>query len=66
MKSVTLHVEGMSCNHCVNTIQNTLKSLNVLGKVDLENKTVQVDFDENELNLELIRQAIATKGYVVC
>jgi copper chaperone len=65
MKSVTLHVEGMSCNHCVKTIQNTLKSLNILGKVDLENKTVQVDFDENELNPELIRQAIATKGYAV-
>ncbi|MHC4187407.1 MAG: cation transporter [Planctomycetota bacterium] len=65
MKSVTLYVEGMSCEHCVNTIQSTLKNLNVIGKVHLENKTVQLDFDENEVSLESIRKVIENQGYEV-
>jgi copper chaperone len=65
MKHLNLKVEGMSCSYCVNTIEGALRSLNVIGKVDLENKTVQVDFDENKLGLESIRKVIENQGYEV-
>ena len=34
MQNTTLKVQGMSCNHCVNSIEGTLKELGATGKVD--------------------------------
>ncbi|NQT25469.1 heavy-metal-associated domain-containing protein [candidate division KSB1 bacterium] len=65
MKSVTLNVEGMSCDHCMHSIEGALKSIGVIGKVALEKKTVQVDFDENRITLEAVKEAINNQGYQV-
>lgn len=65
MQTKTLTVEGMSCNHCVNTIEKTLKELGASGKVDLSAKTVEVSFDESSLSLDAIREAIEEQGYDV-
>ena len=35
MKNITLKVEGMSCQHCVNSIEGALKEIGATGKVDL-------------------------------
>jgi|UPI00041189CF copper chaperone len=65
MQNVTLRVEGMSCNHCVNAIEKALKELGASGKVDLAAKTVEVSYDENALTLEAIKEAIEDQGYDV-
>lgn len=65
MRTITLNVEGMSCNHCVNTIEKTLKELGAAGKVDLAAKTVEVSFDESSLTLDAIKEAIEEQGYDV-
>ena len=65
MKSVILKVEGMSCGHCVNAIEGGLNDIKVKGKVDLKNKTVQVDYNENEISLESIKKTIENQGYKV-
>ncbi|WP_289141118.1 copper ion binding protein [uncultured Brevibacillus sp.] len=65
MKNITLNVEGMSCNHCVNTVEKTLKELGAEGKVNLAAKTVEVSYDENGTNLEAIKEAIEEQGYEV-
>ncbi|ETT40454.1 CopZ [Paenibacillus sp. FSL R5-808] len=65
MKNMTLEVEGMSCQHCVNTIEGALKEIGVKGKVDLKNNTVDVSFDESHIKIEQIKETIEEQGYDV-
>lgn len=65
MQHVTLNVEGMSCNHCLNAVEGAVKSAGATGKVDLPTKKVTVDFDENKVSIETIKQAIVDQGYDV-
>lgn len=67
MKNITLNVEGMSCSHCVNAVTKAVTALAGVGgvNVDLEAKTVTVDFDEAEVSLDSIREAIEDEGYDV-
>ncbi|EGQ25212.1 copper chaperone CopZ [Mammaliicoccus sciuri] len=65
MKEV-LKVEGMSCGHCVNSIESSVGELNGVSsvKVDLANKEVTVEYD-NEANLNQIKETIEDQGYEV-
>ncbi|MEW9671666.1 copper ion binding protein [Ammoniphilus sp. 3BR4] len=66
MKAVTLNVEGMSCGHCVAAIEGSLKKeLDIVAKVDLGAKTVSLEFDENKVSLEKIKDVIEDQGYDV-
>lgn len=65
MKNITLQVEGMSCQHCVNSIEGALKEIGAKGKVDLKNNSVDVSFDENQISIELIKETIIDQGYEV-
>ncbi|MBP1156959.1 MULTISPECIES: cation transporter [unclassified Paenibacillus] len=65
MTNVTLKVEGMSCGHCVNSVEGAIKELGAQGKVDLTNRIVSVEFDETQLTLERIKEAIEEQGYSV-
>ncbi|MGN7385943.1 copper chaperone CopZ [Sporosarcina sp. SAFN-015] len=63
MKEV-LKVEGMSCGHCVNSIESSVGELNGVSavKVDLATKEVTVEF-ENGVTLEQIKETIEDQGY---
>lgn len=65
MQNTVLKVEGMSCGHCVNSVETALKNIGAAGKVDLANKTVSVEFDESKLSLDAIKEAIEDQGYDV-
>ena len=65
MKSITLNVTGMSCGHCVKAIEGALKAIGVTGKVNLEEQTVRVDFDDKNTTFEAIKAAIEDQGYKV-
>ncbi|OAB45279.1 copper ion binding protein [Paenibacillus glacialis] len=65
MTNVTLKVEGMSCGHCVNSVESAMKTLGASGKVDLKDKSVAISYDENKLTLEAIKEAIEEQGYDV-
>ncbi|MDF2714997.1 MAG: copper resistance protein CopZ [Paenibacillus sp.] len=65
MKQMTLPVEGMSCQHCVNSIEGALEEIGVTGKVDLKSNMVEVSFDENQITVERIKEAIEEQGYDV-
>jgi len=65
MTNVTLKVEGMSCNHCVTSIEGALKAIGAKGNVDLANRQVSVEYDENNITLETIKEAIEDQGYTV-
>ncbi len=60
MENITLTVNGMSCGHCVNSIEGSVGKLNGVKNVsvDLDNGKVQVQFDSNVVSLNEIKETI--------
>jgi len=66
MQKQTLQVEGMSCGHCVSAIEKALNQLGVNKViVDLQGKSVEVEFDSGTVSLDAIKEAIEDQGYDV-
>ncbi|QDI92000.1 copper chaperone CopZ [Salicibibacter cibarius] len=67
MKEMTLNVQGMSCGHCVNSIEGNVGSLNGVDNVQvhLSEGKVDVTFDPNKVDLEKITEEIEDQGYDV-
>jgi copper ion binding protein len=59
-----LHVEGMSCNHCVSTVTRSVLGVDGAAKVkvDLPSHTVRV---ESKADIDVIKDAIIEAGYPV-
>ncbi|MBY0029772.1 copper chaperone CopZ [Priestia megaterium] len=67
MEKVTLTVKGMSCGHCVKSIEGSVSELNGVQhvEVNLNEAKVTVEFDQNKVSLESIKEAIDDQGYEV-
>ena len=67
MEKITLNVQGMSCNHCVKSIEGSVGELKGVStvKVHLDNGTVDVEYNPNEASLEKIKETIDDQGYEV-
>jgi copper chaperone len=67
MTSKIINVEGMSCDHCKMAVTKAVSELEGVSAVEvsLENKTVSVDFEEERLSIDAIKQAIEGQGYDV-
>lgn len=69
MSKVTtvLNVEGMSCQHCVNSINKAVGELKGVDKVsvDLKGKMVAVEYDPSQVGLDKVKEVIEDQGYVV-
>ena len=65
MTHQTLNVDGMTCDHCVQTVHNALKEIAGVQKVsvNLERKKVSVDYDELQVGLEVIKSKIKEVGF---
>jgi copper ion binding protein len=59
-----LQVGGMSCNHCVNAVTKSVKSVDPQAKVDVNLDTQNVRIDSSA-NLNIIADAIIEAGYPV-
>nr|WP_275446240.1 copper ion binding protein [Paenibacillus sp. ACRSA] len=65
VSNVTLNVAGMSCNHCVKSVEEAVKNAGASGQVDLQAGTVAVEYDEQKVNVDQIKAAIEDQGYDV-
>ena len=67
MANQTLNVEGMTCDHCVQTIKEAVNNLiGIRGvEVDLENKQVAVEYDKALVKLDSITDKIVEIGFKV-
>ncbi len=67
MTNKTLNVQGMSCGHCVNSIEGSVGELNGVETVNvhLQDGTVDVTFDGGKIELKDITEAIEEHGYEV-
>lgn len=67
MTTKTLNVQGMSCSHCVQTIERALKGIAGVSAVhvDLAKGTVTVTYDEASVGEAKLKEAIEEAGYDV-
>ncbi len=65
MASVTLKVEGMTCQHCVRAVQDALERQNGVerAKVDLQAGRAVVDYDANLASPGALAMAVMDEGY---
>ena len=62
---ITLHIEGMTCEHCVNRVAEALNSIDgVSAKVNLHKKNATVSFDR-PVEEETLCSAVEKAGYRV-
>ena len=67
MKKITLEVNGMTCDHCVQTIKGTLNKvigLNLI-EINLDKSQVKVEFDESQTNIKILSGEIVALGFEV-
>lgn len=65
MTTTTLKVKGMSCQHCVSSVEGALKKKGVAARVDLPGNSVTVEYEANRITLQQIKEAIEDQGYDV-
>ncbi|MFC0270817.1 copper chaperone CopZ [Metabacillus herbersteinensis] len=67
MENVVLAVKGMSCGHCINSIEGNVGKLNgvYFVKVHLNEEKVDVSFDSKVVSLKEITDIIEDQGYDV-
>ncbi|WP_454192969.1 copper ion binding protein [Paenibacillus sp. Marseille-Q7038] len=65
MSNVTLNVKGMSCGHCVKAVEGALESVGAKGNVDLAAGKVSIEYDEQKVTVDQMKQAIEDQGYDV-
>lgn len=65
MKEATVQVQGMTCRSCVPKIEGAISAIGAEGRVNFEQGTVDVRFDEEKVQISEIEDAIRKKGYNV-
>tara|TARA_Y100001934_G_C12229117_1_gene714495 strand:+ start:355 stop:567 length:213 start_codon:yes stop_codon:yes gene_type:complete len=67
MKQELIKVDGMTCQHCVQTITDVVKKIPGLISinVNLDKKEVDVKFDENETSIQEITKKIYEIGFTL-
>ena len=65
MTKESLKVEGMTCQHCVQTITDALEKIAGINKVAvyIDKKEVQVDYNDEKTNLQEISDKIFEVGF---
>ncbi|TKG91162.1 copper chaperone [Puteibacter caeruleilacunae] len=63
--TVTLQVNGMTCDHCEMAIQKSVGAIEGVDKViaNHEDSTVTVKYDSNNIKLSQLSEAIQKKGF---
>ena len=66
MKKI-LKVEGMTCQHCVDTVTEKVSMITGVKKVmvNLEEKKVSIEFEESQVQLNKISAQIIEAGFEV-
>ncbi|MEK4701921.1 copper chaperone CopZ [Solibacillus sp. FSL R7-0668] len=67
MENVTLNVKGMSCGHCVKSVEGSVGALEGVDqvKVDLQAGQVNLAFNSDKVTLDKIKEVIDEQGYDV-
>lgn len=67
MEKKAFKIEGMTCSACANRVERFVKKLDGVNNanVNFATETLNVEFDENKLNNEIIENTVVKAGYGV-
>jgi copper chaperone len=65
MKNIQFTVQGMSCGHCVASVEKAISKIGATAKVDLASQHVHITFNEQVVSIEQLIEAIEEQGYEV-
>ena len=65
MKNRELKIEGMHCEGCSNRLEKVLNNLEGVStaSVSLEDKKANIEFNEDIINIDNIKEAIEDAGF---
>lgn len=63
MKTVTLTIEGMTCQHCVRAVREALEKVPATTVKSVEIGSATVDYDPERVSQDALAEAIADEGY---
>jgi copper chaperone len=63
MENLTLHIEGMSCGHCLNAVNKALAALDGVKIDSVKIGRAEVRFDAAKTDPVRIAAAISEEGY---
>ncbi|HTO73496.1 MAG TPA: heavy-metal-associated domain-containing protein [Gemmatimonadales bacterium] len=63
MTPLTLHIEGMSCGHCLNAVNRALSALPGISDLQVKMGRAELNFDANQTTPTAIADAVKAAGY---
>lgn len=63
MKTLTLHIDGMHCGHCLNAVTRALGALPGVELRSVRIGRAELGYDEGVMDAERIAAAVADAGY---
>ena len=63
MRQATLHIEGMSCGHCLNAVNRALSALPGVRIEAIRIGRAEISYDEATIDPTKLEAAVADAGY---
>lgn len=65
MKTITLHIDGMTCSHCVGAVKRALSAVPGVASADvsLEDKKAVVQLGNDSVDTQALIKAVQDEGY---
>ena len=65
MDRITMKIDGMSCGHCVSSVDRALKKIDGVKVESVGIGNATVSYDPSAVSAEQIADAVADEGYAV-
>lgn len=63
MQRATLHIEGMSCGHCLNAVNRALRSIPGVEIDSVQIGRAELRYDERTTTPDAVEAAVTAAGY---
>lgn len=63
MQHATLHIEGMSCGHCLNAVNRALRGIPGVEVESVQMGRAELRYDEHTTTPGALKAAVADAGY---
>ncbi|ROP37259.1 heavy-metal-associated domain-containing protein [Actinosynnema sp. CA-299493] len=63
MSTISINVEGMTCNSCVNKVTDAVSAVDGVEDVDVDVASGEVTVSGSQVDPEIVRTAVTEAGY---
>ena len=63
MRQITLHIDGMSCGHCLNAVNQALGAVPGVEIESVRMGRADLRYDESRTSVDAITSAVSDAGY---